>query len=313
MHSIPLRTHIFNTTLELTPHFKVQIPSVISINFSIDATVETMRRRHVIFRSRGCRTCRARKVKCDEARPICQRCIGSGFLCQGYGEPTIFLSENPQDQDGSSAQLSNVIFQTAQARSALAIPKALQYPPGLTYVAFLVQRIGIGNPETREGFAWLRPGLEVLDHNDLFHKSSHCLAEVFYGRALGQQGVVTNGLAKYGSMLQLLRHQLQSPASVRGGNLIPVILTAIIIESVSGQSTAGLHAHIFGLSHLIQITGPKAFQRNPNHQIFEICRGVLIAIAVIGAHDTFLANSNWKTIPWKYERKSMKEKLGDIL
>jgi hypothetical protein len=301
------------TALEQISRIKAQIPSTTSISFLIDTTVGEMRPKHVIFRSRGCRTCRARKVKCDEAQPICQRCIRSRFQCMGYGEPTTFLTENPQGRHNSSAQLSNVAFQTPQARSPLEIPQALPYPADLTFVAFLVQRLGIGNPEAREGFAWLRPGLEASEHNDLFHKSLRCLAEIFYGQALRQQGVVTNGSAKYGSILQLLRHQLQSSALVGRENLMPVIMTAVIIESVSGQSTAGLHAHIFGLGHLVQTVGPKAFQRNPNHQIFEHCRGVLVAKAVIGRHDTFLADSNWKTIPWKYERKTMREKLWDIL
>ncbi|KAM3463945.1 hypothetical protein NHJ6243_002907 [Beauveria neobassiana] len=35
----------------------------------------------------GCLTCRARRVKCDEARPACQRCISSWRPCQGYRLP----------------------------------------------------------------------------------------------------------------------------------------------------------------------------------------------------------------------------------
>ncbi|KAJ1579698.1 hypothetical protein NDA12_005005 [Ustilago hordei] len=34
----------------------------------------------------GCSTCRARKVKCDEARPRCRRCLEDGQTCEGYGE-----------------------------------------------------------------------------------------------------------------------------------------------------------------------------------------------------------------------------------
>ncbi|KAF5715830.1 hypothetical protein FGLOB1_2867 [Fusarium globosum] len=34
----------------------------------------------------GCMTCRIRKIKCDEARPGCQRCIGTGRKCDGYGD-----------------------------------------------------------------------------------------------------------------------------------------------------------------------------------------------------------------------------------
>ncbi|KAI1081490.1 hypothetical protein F5B20DRAFT_67114 [Whalleya microplaca] len=33
----------------------------------------------------GCRTCKVRKVKCDEGRPACHRCISTGRICDGYG------------------------------------------------------------------------------------------------------------------------------------------------------------------------------------------------------------------------------------
>ncbi|EEY23476.1 conserved hypothetical protein [Verticillium alfalfae VaMs.102] len=34
---------------------------------------------------RGCWTCRDRRVKCDERKPACQRCLQSGQNCRGYG------------------------------------------------------------------------------------------------------------------------------------------------------------------------------------------------------------------------------------
>ncbi|KAH7161090.1 C6 zinc finger domain protein [Dactylonectria macrodidyma] len=33
----------------------------------------------------GCRTCKIRKVKCDEGRPACHRCVSTGRTCEGYG------------------------------------------------------------------------------------------------------------------------------------------------------------------------------------------------------------------------------------
>ncbi|KAI1274559.1 hypothetical protein F5Y07DRAFT_372755 [Xylaria sp. FL0933] len=33
----------------------------------------------------GCRTCKARRVKCDEGRPACHRCVSTGRSCEGYG------------------------------------------------------------------------------------------------------------------------------------------------------------------------------------------------------------------------------------
>ncbi|KAH7140420.1 hypothetical protein B0J13DRAFT_477633 [Dactylonectria estremocensis] len=45
-------------------------------------------RPHVSGRSRvrtGCRTCKVRRVKCDEARPACLKCTSTGRKCEGYG------------------------------------------------------------------------------------------------------------------------------------------------------------------------------------------------------------------------------------
>ncbi|KAJ5108832.1 hypothetical protein N7456_005507 [Penicillium angulare] len=33
----------------------------------------------------GCKTCKARRVKCDESRPACRRCVSTGRTCDGYG------------------------------------------------------------------------------------------------------------------------------------------------------------------------------------------------------------------------------------
>ncbi|KAL4786858.1 hypothetical protein BJX76DRAFT_364704 [Aspergillus varians] len=40
--------------------------------------------RHSRVRS-GCRTCKIRRVKCDEQRPSCRKCVSSGRACDGYG------------------------------------------------------------------------------------------------------------------------------------------------------------------------------------------------------------------------------------
>ncbi|KAL9616357.1 MAG: hypothetical protein Q9160_008777 [Pyrenula sp. 1 TL-2023] len=39
----------------------------------------------------GCLTCKNRRVKCDEKRPTCQRCLSSGRKCEGYGNPLVFV------------------------------------------------------------------------------------------------------------------------------------------------------------------------------------------------------------------------------
>ncbi|KGQ02155.1 hypothetical protein PAAG_11109 [Paracoccidioides lutzii Pb01] len=47
------------------------------------------------FPSRGCRTCKRRRVKCDEARPFCSRCQKANLTCkQVENSNFIFLNEN---------------------------------------------------------------------------------------------------------------------------------------------------------------------------------------------------------------------------
>ncbi|KAF2160561.1 hypothetical protein M409DRAFT_70317 [Zasmidium cellare ATCC 36951] len=47
--------------------------------------------------SRGCRTCKSRRIKCDETRPACQNCVKTNRECPGLPEEVdlIFRTENP--------------------------------------------------------------------------------------------------------------------------------------------------------------------------------------------------------------------------
>ncbi|KAK1980888.1 hypothetical protein LZ30DRAFT_750436 [Colletotrichum cereale] len=43
----------------------------------------------------GCKTCRIRKVKCDESKPLCQKCVNTGRTCDGYESPFRFHASQP--------------------------------------------------------------------------------------------------------------------------------------------------------------------------------------------------------------------------
>lgn len=52
-----------------------------------------MPRRVTSRSSNGCITCKIRRIKCDEARPACNRCTSTGRKCDGYSsQPTRQLS-----------------------------------------------------------------------------------------------------------------------------------------------------------------------------------------------------------------------------
>ncbi|KKF96246.1 Proteasome subunit alpha type-4 [Ceratocystis platani] len=46
---------------------------------------------------KGCETCRRRRVKCDNMRPICRKCVSTGRSCEGYERQMIFITATPED------------------------------------------------------------------------------------------------------------------------------------------------------------------------------------------------------------------------
>ncbi|KAF7959577.1 hypothetical protein EAE96_001193 [Botrytis aclada] len=45
----------------------------------------------------GCGTCKARRIKCDEAKPSCQRCTTTGRKCEGYSSDIMISSQKFTD------------------------------------------------------------------------------------------------------------------------------------------------------------------------------------------------------------------------
>ncbi|KAH6712259.1 hypothetical protein BKA61DRAFT_82540 [Leptodontidium sp. MPI-SDFR-AT-0119] len=74
----------------------------------------------------GCKTCKIRRVKCDEGKPSCVRCTSTGRKCDGYetkGAELVKLEDSPQTGDLSQARLgmrgiSGVLFGDGQEKRA---------------------------------------------------------------------------------------------------------------------------------------------------------------------------------------------------
>lgn len=70
----------------------------------------------------GCLTCRERKKKCDESRPICSNCERGGFHCKGYAHANGVIGPNAsreQLQVRTKTDYSNTVDPIAQLPQAI--------------------------------------------------------------------------------------------------------------------------------------------------------------------------------------------------
>ncbi|OTA95462.1 hypothetical protein M434DRAFT_28786 [Hypoxylon sp. CO27-5] len=111
--------------------------------------------------SRGCLRCRQRRVKCDQGRPSCQRCIKRNEICEGYRDDTavVFRSENEKviEHANAAAALSSTSSKVSRRRSRSTDNKSnsSRLPTTFTDPSNLTEREA-ANLKLLEPFPWVK-------------------------------------------------------------------------------------------------------------------------------------------------------------
>lgn len=117
--------------------------------------------------SRGCVTCRQRRVKCDETEPFCRACLRLGLQCAGYTRPLLrFKDETIRYLGKQRAQVTRVnnrnqhLIKTIQNTNTIPpfpshSPQDLAVPFFLTYIT----DVGRSMESTRGFLEFVRPVL----------------------------------------------------------------------------------------------------------------------------------------------------------
>ncbi|KAF5236731.1 hypothetical protein FANTH_11138 [Fusarium anthophilum] len=86
----------------------------------VNATKQKRTRTNVKQSKFGCFTCKARRIKCDEGKPVCQRCLISRRECQGYPRGAY-----PDSYNTDSTSLSLVSASSSPSDSSSPSPAAV--------------------------------------------------------------------------------------------------------------------------------------------------------------------------------------------
>ncbi|KAF2497988.1 hypothetical protein BU16DRAFT_616539 [Lophium mytilinum] len=266
-------------------------------------------------RSRGCKTCRRRRVKCDESKPVCTRCQNSGFPCEGYPKDLTFVDEGSRfatpasskagsrTREKSSGDVTSISPKDSQTPNVqLAISKQPTLSPFQDEIclAYLTRTL-FGNNQNSPltSHVW-DSAVASTDSAKLGYTAVSSLATTYFGRMHGSnEELLCQGRRLYGQAVHRLALEICKPEEASLSQ--QVMLSALALyyyEMIMNTSDVGWVEHAGGIGRLMEVRGPRRHQLAPDHDYFLFFRRTLIGQAFVTRKRTFLEREEWKTIPW---------------
>ncbi|KAJ4265998.1 hypothetical protein NW762_003971 [Fusarium torreyae] len=204
----------------------------------------------------GCATCRIRKIKCDEGKPYCQKCVKTDRKCDGYESPFRLVSSQPinNTQTGSikldvgqlpaDSTAEAVPLDIKSLNRIMSIKTILDVDLGCEQEASQVLQASLTDSTLRHALLSLRALREDLESTGVTPK--------FFAK---QTPSYNYGLQQYSMALSGLASNLSTPSSEGLKSILLCCQVLISIEQVRGNFAAmGLHI-IRGLSIMREYRG----------------------------------------------------------
>ncbi|KAI6087395.1 hypothetical protein F4821DRAFT_107466 [Hypoxylon rubiginosum] len=269
----------------------------------------------VAGRSKGCNTCRKRRVKCDEAKPQCYRCLKAGFECLGYERATQWRHTSIAPRPASNMYAPEFMDSTQHGFMSMSYSLTRE----LSLVAF---EKDVCTAHMFSNFVWRSYGCLWLDQaaegklGDLSFDAVRALAQLNFGLSNRAQDLQLKGVAQYGRCLRVLAEELGKDGTAAQGSqrLVVPILVLMMVSAIQADRTAAVF-HLKAIRKVLTLCGPEAFQLQPLRNAFEAARATLLVASLFSRRRTFLEEPHWQDVPWALDPlgKSAQSQLLDIL
>ncbi|PVH78894.1 hypothetical protein DL98DRAFT_533431 [Cadophora sp. DSE1049] len=272
--------------------------------------------------STGCRTCRRRRVKCDERYPRCVRCERANYSCEGYAPVHRFIDENAKTKrsvkkkfPGASNPLSEVEPGRTNTLStsteiAVSAKKKMSLPSNLGFqgfeenicTSFTLSHLLAGD----SGFIpvpWMR--LHAEDKASLSGQMGiRALGAMYFGKLHHLDDVANRGRSFYGKALVALKTELQHVEKAWSLAVLQSVMILALYELIDYKSTSGWMKHAGGVAKLIEMRRPWRHQGFMDRYLLEGNRVSIALECLMRRRRCFLEHSDWKIIPWALDAKS---------
>ncbi|PHH52263.1 hypothetical protein CFIMG_003323RA [Ceratocystis fimbriata CBS 114723] len=296
---------------------------------------------------KGCETCRRRRVKCDNMRPICRKCVSTGRSCEGYERQMIFITATPEDGGrcsshpprstskkalrGDSASVKSHGSRNSQEGNSPSPPASASSSRSISHQLPLPSAsMSNGSPisaPTLSPSEPLRPAWDDL----LFLSDKHSYYTTQIVSLQTKLAHVGRGVSS--SIFSPPSYELPDfrPASSSGE--FSVSGQCIVNIDSASEPKSGLCVFLYepnncsssppetsqwkgphDYMNTVQAAGPQAFTLFPAHHFFSrVYRPSNTAWSLLTRKATHLAQRDWATTPWQYYPKSLIDRLFDIL
>ncbi|KAE8149495.1 hypothetical protein BDV25DRAFT_156227 [Aspergillus avenaceus] len=269
-----------------------------------------------IPRSKGCRLCVNRKVKCDETRPHCRRCTKGGFQCPGYTRPLKFCDETltlkrKYNGDNASKPYCGRIRKTKRVRSVASQESSIDgtLAPNLAYEALHIQMKERFNDFLNMHSASVYGAVSGwIDTNWLDYvrdQASTCGPAMLW--ALRAMTTFNMGLAKedreaiicgqhmYGRAIEHLSQLLQSSSALSDETLAAAMVLAGFDQLDSDCPKSWL-MHTCGIRDMICARGPEAHRHGIGRTLLVSWRPFLVLESMVHEKPCFLEDPTWAAV-----------------
>ncbi|OTB04970.1 hypothetical protein M426DRAFT_261330 [Hypoxylon sp. CI-4A] len=266
---------------------------------------------------KGCNTCRARRVACDNGRPFCKKCTDYGRECGGYERETIFIvgtqqhkgrcsSHPPRNHQGSRKAKGTDTRQAEKLELIATKPWqpawvdviSLSSNTGQHRVRFVAIQTDIGsairassNPSRKNGVTLSLNQFRALDTSPTFNQ------EAFRLKA------------------KCLTHLLPKTNNSQAVGNNPEGLCLFLYEQNSSAAyNETTWKNAAALADRIREPGPIAYQSFPEHHFFaRVYRPSAVWAALLNRQPTFLCSPEWTVVPWELHPRTPLDDLLDIV
>ncbi|KAE8370194.1 hypothetical protein BDV27DRAFT_90221 [Aspergillus caelatus] len=285
-------------------------------------------------RSKGCKTCRRRKIGCDLQEPQCGQCSKSGHHCEGFRKEIAFIHRTPQGLLRKGQEMSpGPAPWEDRAQCGASSTFMTQMPPQLNNAAiyldgmfhtFLVAFLPSSSilPPTHHSnitapaAPWMRIAVTLPRRGPLLSLALQALCMTKIARVHGDQALLMQGMAVHAQALRALQNVIYNKTTAFADETLAAIRVLGTYELHEGTmgSVVGWTSHERGVDQLVQLRGfsSSQYESELGQALFAEARRSAMIRGLQFYKATFFGEKRWCIEPWGARPKDYIQQLYDI-